>query len=258
MTEAVIEYLLCDVGAVRQACAELSWLNSVLSPDEIAHSNRLRREPDRAGYRSAHLLFRLMAARRLGLEPRDAGELRFTRTCRSCGGPHGKPQLAGAGASAEVKSGAGAGAGAEFSMSRSGTMVLVASAPSSSPIGADVERIPTEVFAGFDDYVLAPAESVPAGEDAMRRRLELWVAKEAAVKTTGHGLAVAPSDIEVDLTGIAPVIAPKHPEIDGLSLAPLPCPPNYVAAMSCTDTLPIVSVGLHELLASRCVTGHSG
>lgn len=256
MTEAVIEYLLCDVGAVRQACADHSWLDSLLSPDEIAHSNRLRREPDRAGYRSAHLLFRLMAARRLGLEARDAGELRFARTCRSCGGAHGKPQLAGAETSAEVKS--GAGSGAEFSMSRSGTMVLVASAPSSSPIGADVERIPSEVFAGFDDYVLAPAESVPAGEGAMRRRLELWVAKEAAVKTTGHGLAVAPSDIEVDLTGITPVIAPKHPEVDGLSVAPLPCPPNYAAAMSCTDTLPIVSVGLHELLASRCLTGHRG
>lgn len=249
MTAAAIEYILCDVGTVRRACAEHSWLDSVLSSDEIDRSNRFRRADDRAGYRCGHLVFRLMAARSLGLEPSNAGELRFTRTCRSCGGPHGKPQIA------------GEDAGAELSMSRSGDMLLVASAPPSSPIGVDVERIPAEVFTGFDDYALAPTESVPHGGDAVRRRLELWVAKEAAVKTTGHGLAVAPNKLEVVRAAAATspahsaaqwtasISAAAYSDLNQLNIASVPCRPGYSAALSCPGAPRISSLNLSDLLA---------
>ncbi|WP_231442590.1 4'-phosphopantetheinyl transferase family protein [Brevibacterium zhoupengii] len=185
-----------------------------------------------------------MAARRLGLDPKAAGDLRLTRTCRSCGGPHGKPQIA----------------GAELSLSKTGGMVAVASGPSSSPVGIDIERIPDEVFPGFDDYVLAPTESVPHGGDAVRSRLELWVAKEAALKTTGHGLSIRPGELEVVRTGdqaspvtgggvwVSSIEAPEHPELNGLSLASLSRFPYYAAALSCADRLPVTSLRLSELL----------
>lgn len=244
--EASIKYVLCDVGTLHRARDHRRWLDSVFSPAEVDQSNRLRRATDRAAYRSAHLLFRLMAARRLGLEPRDAGDLRFTRTCRSCGGPHGKPQIA----------------GAELSLSRSGDMVAVASAPASSPIGVDVERIPNEVFAGFDEYVLSPTEAAPSGGDAVRKRLELWVAKEAALKTTGAGLSVEPRCFEVVRADRAAsavpgsglwtssITAPAHPELNELSLASIPCRASHAAALSCADRRPLTSMRLSDLLTN--------
>lgn len=254
MTEAAVEYLLCDVGDIRRFCDDhggsgsvLSW-NSVLSADEIAQSDRLRHASDRVAYRCAHLIFRLMAARRLGLEPSEAGDLRFTRRCHSCGGAHGKPQIV------------GAGAGAELSLSRSGDTMLVASAPASSPIGADVERVPEVVFTGFDDYVLAPTEPVPHGRDADRRRLELWVAKEAAVKATGQGLAVAPGEMAVARSAeeslpaasahwSGTITAPEHPGLNRLHVAPVPCKEGCVGALSSAETLPIAALELSDLLA---------
>ncbi|WP_193096101.1 4'-phosphopantetheinyl transferase family protein [Brevibacterium sp. FME17] len=242
--ETSIEYLICDVGTLSQAREDHRWLDSLLSPAEAAHSNRLRQAADRAAYRSGHLLFRLMAARRLGIEPRDAGELTFTRTCRTCGGPHGKPQIM----------------GAELSLSRSGDMVAVASAPSSSPIGIDIEHIPNEVFSGFDEYVLTSGESLSPGANTTRRRIELWVAKEAALKTTGDGLNVEPSGLEVVGTDreaavvpgsvhwAASIRAPEHPELNRLSLATVPCPPSHAAALSCADRLPVTSTSLSDVL----------
>lgn len=244
MTEAAIEYIICDITALDRACEDRSWLDSLLSPAELTQADRLRRKDDRAAYRSAHLLLRLMAARRLGLHPTDADGLRFTRICRSCGGAHGKPQLP----------------GAELSLSKSDGWVAVASAPPSSPIGIDIEGLPSEVFPGFDDYVLAPGESVPPGRDEIRERLELWVAKEAAVKATGHGLAVAPSDLQVnrsmaELSGdhatgqwTGAISAPWHAELNGMRSAPVPCPPTHAAALSCADTPRIDPVNLPELL----------
>lgn len=240
MTRDTIEYLLCDVSSVGRAREEHRWLDSVLSPDEVAQESRLRQTTNKVAYRSAHILFRLMAARRLGIEPRDAAGLRFTRTCRSCGGAHGKPQIA----------------GAELSLSRSGDMVAVASAPSPSHIGVDIECIPSEVFAGFDDYALEPGESLSPGANTTRRRIELWAAKEAALKATGDGLSVEPSDLEVVRTDCAPsseywaasIRAAVHPELNRLSLAIIPCPPSHAAALSCADRLPLISTDLSELL----------
>lgn len=244
MTVAGIEYLVCDISAVRRAHAAHPWLNSLLSPAEVDRSNRLRHASDRIAYRCAHLVLRLITARRLGADARSAGELDFTRCCRSCGGPHGKPQIA----------------GAEVSLSRSGTMLLVASAPTSSPIGVDIEGVPSEVFPEFDDYVLAAGESLPRCVDAVRGRLELWVAKEAALKTTGHGLSVEPGDLEVVRTGCetssvpgsgdwaSAVRAPEHPELNRLYLASVPCRPSHAAALSCADRLPVTSLNLSDLL----------
>lgn len=250
MTEAAIEYLLCDVGTINQVCGDR--FTSLLSPEEITKSNRFRRSEDSAAYRSAHIVFRLLAARRLGLAPADAGDLTFSRTCRSCGGAHGKPQIS----------------GAEFSLSRSSEMVMVAAAPASSPIGVDVERIPTDVFPGFDDYALADNESIPPDRDPTRHRLHLWVCKEAALKTTGRGLDLSPRTVEVvACSGSDSIIrsdsrirsahqwtgairAPGDSELNGLRVAPLPSEPAYAAALCCADPLRIEALDLQDLISS--------
>lgn len=254
MTVAGIEYLVCDINEVRETQSAHPWLASLLSPAEVKRSDRLRHASDRIAYRCAHLVLRLVAARRLGADVRSAGDLEFTRCCRSCGGPHGKPQVT----------------DAEISLSRSGTMVLVGSAPPSSPIGVDIEGLPSEVFPGFDDYVLAPGERTSACTNPDRRRLELWVAKEAALKTTGHGLSVEPNKLEVVQTEVvrtevvrtseetssldgsgawaSSIRAPDYPDIDGLNLASVPCRPSHTAALSCADRLPVTALTLSDLL----------
>lgn len=244
MTAAGIEYLVCDISEVRETQSAHPWLASLLSPAEVKRSDRLRHASDRIAYRCAHLALRLVAARRLGADVRSAGDLEFTRCCRSCGGPHGKPQVT----------------DAEVSLSRSGTMVLVGSAPPSSPIGVDIEGLPSEVFPGFDDYVLAPSERTSECTNSDRRRLELWVAKEAALKTTGHGLSVEPNKLEVVRTGeetssldgsgawASSIRAPDYPDIDGLNLASVPCRPSHAAALSCADRLPVTALTLSDLL----------
>ncbi|WP_193069694.1 4'-phosphopantetheinyl transferase family protein [Brevibacterium aurantiacum] len=249
MTVAGIEYLVCDINEVRETQSAHPWLASLLSPAEVKRSDRLRHASDRIAYRCAHLVLRLVAARRLGADVRSAGDLEFTRCCRSCGGPHGKPQVT----------------DAEISLSRSGTMVLVGSAPPSSPIGVDIEGLPSEVFPGFDDYVLAPGERTSNCTNSDRRRLELWVAKEAALKTTGHGLSVEPNKLEVVRTEVvrtseetsaidgsgawaSSIRAPDYPEIDGLNLASVPCRPSHAAALSCVDQLPVTPLTLSDLL----------
>ena len=245
MTRAAIEYLISDITEIDRVLTDHPWLDSLLTADETSRANRFRRPTDRAAFRGAHLLFRLMAARRLGIDLREGGDIELTRRCRTCGGPHGKPEVP----------------GAQLSLSRSNDAVVVASAPESSPVGVDIEQVPGDVFPGFDDYVLGPTETLPAGGDPVRQRLDLWVCKEAAVKTTGHGLAVPPSAIEVTEaaarpSGISPggrwaakITAPAHAELNALSIARLSCPRPYVAAVSCAQRLPVEAVGLLELLA---------
>lgn len=249
MTVAGIEYLVCDISEVREIQRAHPWLASLLSPAEMKRSDRMRHASDRIAYRCAHLVLRLVAARRIGADVRSAGDLEFTRCCRSCGGPHGKPRVT----------------GAEVSLSRSGTMVMVGSAPPSSPIGVDIEGLPSAVFPGFDDYVLAPNEGTSDCTNPDRRRLELWVAKEAALKTSGHGLIVEPNKLEVVRTEVmrtseetlsldgsgawtSSIRAPDYPEIDGLSLASVPCRRSHAAALSCVDQRPVTRLTLSDLL----------
>lgn len=220
-------------------------MDTLLSAGEKAAAARFRNDADRNGYRTAHVLFRLMAARYLNLSPGDGAHLRVLRRCRSCGGDHGKPGIE----------------GVDLSLSRSADVVMVAASPAGQPIGADIERIPGEVFAGFDAYALAPSESRPLADTDAAARIRLWVAKEAALKTTGHGLAIEPAALEVRTPhteaprfgttcgwATAAVRSPAHAGHDGMKITWVPSAAGHESALA-GRTIPAVrQVGLDDLL----------
>ena len=157
--DAWIEYAAVPSAALQDAAARSSLggygglfggLGAFLSAQERDASLRFRRAADRLDYAASHALFRLLAARRLGLTPADAAGLDVRRRCAGCGSTgHGKPSIE----------------GVALSLSRSHGTVMAASAPEGASLGADIERVPAEVFAGFDDFALAPEERRRAAGD---------------------------------------------------------------------------------------------
>lgn len=162
-----------------------------LSPDELEkaasaedreYAGRRRDPLDRFRTLSSRASLRLLAAHLRGQSSREAPILPIDRSCHRCGGPHGQPSVA----------------GLSLSTSSSASSVLVGADASEAPLGVDVEAVPHDLFAGFDDHVLHPTESmacVRAGRSTadsqsarLRSRLAVWVAKEAVLKAAGIGL----------------------------------------------------------------------
>jgi len=245
-------YLTAPAAAVRAAADPAGGLETFLSPNEQWSMLRFKHKTDRLDYAASHALFRLLAARHLGLSPGAAAGLTVSRRCAGCGSSeHGKPSIA----------------GVELSLSRSHGVVMAAAGPSGTQLGADIERIPADLFAGFDDYVLAPEERTGPGigeppESSLRSdvtaRIALWVAKEAVLKAAGLGLALDPSTVSlVDASGV-PAPAPGallqatgtgHPSVDGLLTAGVPAPPGYLAAVAGREGVPGQSVPLSALFS---------
>ncbi|MGW1773270.1 4'-phosphopantetheinyl transferase family protein [Streptomyces sp. NPDC002104] len=185
----------------------------LLDGGERARLQGFRRAADRDQYRVAHVVLRQLLGERLGLDP---ARVRFFREpCPGCGGPHGRPAVA--------------GTPLHFSLSHAGDAVLVAFAD--SPVGVDVERRPDPALAvqvaSELSEVLHPAEraevaALPAGERpaAVAR---CWSRKEAYLKGVGIGLGGNPALAYVG-TGAAPSAPP------GWTVADVPAFPGYVAA----------------------------
>lgn len=120
------------------------------------------------------------------------------RTCRHCGGPHGKPRLRGSGVDASLAYAGGPPGSA-------GLVAVAAVVSDRHRVGLDVEEPPEAIR--LDDVVgaaLTPAEArrLPAGPHLRRLAVtRSWVRKEAVLKVTEHGLAVGPTAIGVDGCG---------------------------------------------------------
>lgn len=201
---------------------------------EADQAGRYRHAADAAAFLASRALLRLLAADLLGVPAHRAAGIQVRRYCRTCGGTgHGKPQVA----------------GLEVSMSRTRTLVLAAAGPEGVRLGADVEVVPDAVFEGFDDTVLSPAERSRCAGSGALERMRLWTAKEAALKATGHGLAVEPALLSVEPAAAAaadPFTArmncPDVPELDGLHLAWVPAGGRHLAAVACSQMLPVAPV----------------
>lgn len=282
--EAWIEYTAVPSAALQDAAARCSLggyggmfggLGAFLSAQERDASLRFRNAADRLDYAASHALFRLLAARRLGLTRADAAGLDVRRRCAGCGSTgHGKPSIE----------------GAALSLSRSHGTVMAASAPEGASLGADIERVPAEVFAGFDDYVLAPEERPgPDGPDLAdpelsgsdpadaelsdAGRIRLWVAKEAALKASGLGLALEPSSVRLVPAGTSTPRSVRSvpagtgnnagsagllraecaacPGVHGLLVTPVPAPGGYAAAVAAPAGLTARAVSLGEIFATK-------
>ena len=246
---AGIEFVAVPSAAVLEAAGLRggpleSGLDVFLSAQERHASLRFKRAADRLDYSASHALFRLMAARRLGLPAADAAGLAVRRRCAGCGAAsHGKPSIE----------------GVALSMSRSHGTVMAAAAPAGTSLGADIERVPAQVFAGFDDFALAPEERTgpdgPGLTDA--GRIRLWVAKEAALKAAGVGLAVDPSSVRLvpagtgGRAGTLLAECAGNPTVHGLLVTPVPAPHGYAAAIAAPGGPTAQAVSLAEIFATK-------
>ena len=257
---AGIEYVAVPSAAVQEAAALaglggygglFGGLGAYLSPRERDASLRFKRPADRLDFPASHALFRLLAARRLGLPAADAAGLDVRRMCAGCGATdHGKPSIE----------------GVALSMSRSHGTVMAAAAPAGTSLGADIEKVPAQVFAGFDDFALTPEErsgpdgagltgSGPAGPGLTDAgRIRLWVAKEAALKAAGVGLAVDPSCVRLVPTGTGGTLRTEcagNPAVHGLLVTRVPAPDGYAAAIAAPGQLSTRAVSLAEIFATK-------
>ena len=244
-----ILYWAAPAAAVADAAGSAEGLAAFLSAQERESQLRFRRAEDRLDYAASHALFRLVAAWQLGLEPGAAAGLAIRRRCSGCGSTeHGKPSID----------------GAELSLSRSHGTVMVAAGPDGRPLGVDIEKIPAEIFAGFDEYAVAESELPdphgPGFTDG--DRIRLWVAKEAILKASGLGLALEPSAVQlvpVDASaagvmagrGLGPwrAASPGHPSVDGMLAYAVPAPGGYAAAVAARDGLPGRTMPLRTVFA---------
>ncbi len=222
---------------LESACAPAGGLRTFLSPAEVSSAGRFRRAEDRLDYAASHVLFRLLAARWLGLPPLDAAGLGVTRYCIGCGSSqHGKPAVD----------------GVSLSLSRSHGAVMAAAGPAGAPVGADIELVPDGLFDGFADFVAAPGERGQLRSKGIPGRLRLWVAKEAVLKAAGLGLAVEPSTVHLTPAGGTLLLAdcPGRPEVHGLTASPVPAPAGYRAAVSAGSGLPPDPLALSDVFGS--------
>jgi 4'-phosphopantetheinyl transferase len=146
-----------------------------ITDDEEDVAGRFATERLRRRSRGARGLLRHVAAGYLGCRPLDVPIA--VAPCPSCGGPHGKPELAVSGLHANV--------------SYTGDAAAVAIA--TAEVGIDVERsgrVGDAVALARQFYAPQEARWVAGNEGQHEARyLRLWVRKEALLKATGEGLA---------------------------------------------------------------------
>lgn len=202
---------------------------------------RRQRPSDARRTLAGRAALRLLAAARLGVPVGLASQIVVDRTCSTCRLPHGRPRIA----------------GLSVSTSSADGRVLVAvadeGADEGADLGVDIERVPSSVFDGFDDFVLHPDErgrfAVGTGSSSeTEARLTCWVEKEAVLKAVGVGLASPPHELLVaarsvdhTLPSCADMIGPWEwrpveqagaTEAVGLSVTELPTKPGYRAAIA--------------------------
>ncbi|PYI65159.1 hypothetical protein CVV68_19275 [Arthrobacter livingstonensis] len=237
-----VEYVMAGAQEVLSHAARFGGPGELLSHAELAAAARFRNPADGRGYAAGHILFRVMAARALGGTPRTARGLAIHRHCRNCGGAHGKPGID----------------ATNLSLSRARDTVMVASAAPNRPLGADVEAFPRQLHSSFDSFALSPEEREALAHTDVESRIRLWVAKEAALKATGHGLAVEPCALHIgppapDHHGTragswaAAVESPALRETHGLNIAWVPAGGNHAAALATSAQPDIKELDVQEV-----------
>ncbi|QEU83065.1 4'-phosphopantetheinyl transferase family protein [Streptomyces subrutilus] len=190
---------------------------TVLDAGERDRAERLVRAADRQRYLASHLGLRILLGGCLGLAPEEVSLVR--EDCPCCGGPHGRPAVA--------------GGAVHFSLSHSGNLAYFAFA--GTPVGVDVEETPgasamADVLSSLHPDETAELTALP-GPERRAALGRLWSRKEAYLKGTGTGLAKGLADPYI---GAAPAPGP----LPGWTLTDLPAPAGYAAALAVADPAP--------------------
>ncbi|GAA2871209.1 4'-phosphopantetheinyl transferase family protein [Paenarthrobacter ilicis] len=231
-----VGYLIMPSAGVEAACSGAGGMDRFLTAAEKNARRRYRTSADSRDYAASHVLLRLLAAHRLGLDALDSPDLDITRQCPGCGSSaHGRTAMP----------------GMSLSLSRSNGLVMAAVGPAAARVGADVELVPPALFDGFDGYVLSPG--TPAAKD-VRERMRQWVAKEAILKAAGLGLSVQPSTVALvsdgESRGVLRAECPDQPLVHGLRVHPVPATPTHLAAVSARTIDPPGLMNAAEVLPS--------
>jgi len=252
--------------------AEVSWFGTgeiTLNRSDLAEMDAREKAraaafvfpADRHRYQVAHVMLRRVLADHLGTDP---SRLRFGRqSCPTCGGPAGKPVLAGLygapawgdtpgpdgpgtprgadgawPASRQAPSrtagdgglpGDGAGPGLSFSLAHSGEAVAIAVAR--GPVGIDVEREAAGCVCSLASAMhpddAAMVEGLPEPE-RHRAVIRWWVRAEAVLKCAGTGIAHGMDAFPV-------LCAPVRSRVPPGPRLPLePDVPGWAAAAGCS------------------------
>ncbi|WP_410537962.1 4'-phosphopantetheinyl transferase family protein [Streptomyces sp. KL2] len=185
---------------------------SELDEGELARAESFVRAHDRLLYLSAHIALRRLLAAYLRTRPRDVRLVR--EPCPGCGGPHGRPAVA------------GEPPPLHFSLSHSHGLALFGVA--AEPVGVDVEKLPTQETVRLCGPVLHPAEQEELArlEPHERPRAfgRLWTRKEAYLKGIGTGLG---RSLSADYLGeYGGPDAPRGPA--GWTVRNVPCGSSHV------------------------------
>lgn len=149
-----------------------------LSEIERRRANGFRFESDRRRFVAGAVLLRAAVARVTGLRPAD---VTVERGCPHCGSAaHGRPTV--------VRP-----RRHHVSVTHAGELVGVAVC-AVAPVGIDVEQVTEIDRAAVIDAMLAPGDRSPV---TTAQVLDVWTAKEAALKALGRGFACPPDELRV-------------------------------------------------------------
>ncbi len=211
-----------DIRSVHPSPADLADLDEA----ERAKAGSFAFAADRHRYQAAHVMLRQVLSSYLDVPP---GELVVGRVpCPQCGGPDGRPVLAGPGSAG----------GPQFSLAHSGDAVLVAVA--AQPVGIDVEQEPRGCMCSMTsamhrgDASVITALPEPERHEAIIR---WWVRAEAVLKCTGAGIAHG-------LDGFPVVSGPAGAPVHGCSVDPVASPPGYRAAIALAGTAGVAALAV--------------
>ncbi|MFD0382159.1 4'-phosphopantetheinyl transferase family protein [Streptomyces stramineus] len=197
-----------DVRAPRRAAA---GVRARPRPRERARAAGFVRDLHRQRYVAAHLGLRHLLGAYLDTDP---AAVELTREpCPGCGGPHGRPAVA--------------GTPLHFNLSHAGDLALFAFA--ATAVGADVEEEQPASVVAEVGQALHPGEVAELGALPERARpaafARCWTRKEAYLKGTGTGLSEDPA-----VTYVGTGTVPASPA--GWALSDVPVGAGYAAAVA--------------------------
>ncbi len=152
-----------------------SW--PLLSDEERTRAQSFRRTDDQARSALGAALLRRAVNTLTGVAPSDVV---VVRRCKTCGGPHGQPELP--------------GTGLYGSISHAGHWVCVA-VTAAGPVGVDIEPFGLMLRPWLLRAVAGPQEALDVRDGG--NTLALWTRKEAVLKATGEGLTTPMQDVVV-------------------------------------------------------------